>query len=170
MTRYCFDTSALLDVWTRSYPPDVFPQLWRAIEEGIAAGHFFAAEEVRVEIAKKDDSLLHWARKQHRLFVDLDAPQPTAVTELLAQFPRLIDNCKGRSGADPFVVALARARRRGRHRRERRLFARQTEDPDRVSLFRHPRDQTPRFHPRESLGLLPSQRVVRASGARGRPG
>ena len=44
MTRDSFDTSTRLDAWTRSYPPDVFPQLWRAIEEGIAAGHFFAAE------------------------------------------------------------------------------------------------------------------------------
>ena len=110
MTRYSFDTSALLDAWTRSYPPDVFPQLWRAIEEGIAAGHFFAAEEVRVEITKKDDSLLKWAKKQRGLFVDLDAPQQTAVAEVLAQFPRLIDTRKGRSGADPFVIALARTR------------------------------------------------------------
>lgn len=40
---------------------------------------------------------------------DLDAPQ-TAVAEVLAQFPRLIDTRKGRSGADPFVIALARTR------------------------------------------------------------
>ncbi len=110
MTRYSFDTSALLDAWTRSYPPDVFPQLWRAIEEGVAAGHFFAAEEVRVEITKKDDSLLKWTKKQRGLFVDLDVPQQTAVAEVLAQFPRLIDTRKGRSGADPFVIALARTR------------------------------------------------------------
>lgn len=76
----------------------------------LSAGHFFAAEEVRVEITKKDDSLLKWAKKQRGLFVDLDVPQQTAVAEVLAQFPRLIDTRKGRSGADPFVIALARTR------------------------------------------------------------
>ncbi len=108
MTRYCLDTSALLDAWNRSYPPDVFPQLWQAIEEGIAAGRFVAAEEVRVEIAKKDDTLLKWAKKQRGLFVDLDAAQQAAVGEILDAFPKLIDTRKGRSGADPFVIALAR--------------------------------------------------------------
>ena len=92
MTRYCLDTSALLDAWNRSYPPDVFPQLWQAIEEGVAAGRFVAAEEVRVEIAKKDDTLLKWAKKQRGLFVDLDAAQQAAVAEILDAFPKLIEN------------------------------------------------------------------------------
>ena len=110
MTTYCFDTSAFLDAWNRNYPPDVFPQLWRAIEEAIAAGAVIAPEEVRVEFAKKDDALHKWARKQHDLFCDLDSEQQQTVTEILARFPRLIDTRRGRSGADPFVIALARQR------------------------------------------------------------
>lgn len=48
-------------------------------------------------------------RGRHRgLFVDLDAAQQAAVAEILAAFPKLIDTRKGRSGADPFVIALAR--------------------------------------------------------------
>lgn len=110
MTLYCFDTSALLDAWNRHYPPDVFPPLWRAIEEGVTAGHFFAAEEVRTELAKKDDALSKWAKKQRHLFIDFDAAQQTAVAEVLRLFPRLVEVKKGRSGADPFVIALARTR------------------------------------------------------------
>lgn len=110
MTIYCFDTSALLDAWTRHYPPDVFPQLWRALEESIATGEVIAAEEVRVEIRKKDDALLRWASKQDGLFVDLDQAQQACVAEILEMFPRLVDTRRGRSGADPFVIALARQR------------------------------------------------------------
>lgn len=110
MTLYSFDTSALLDAWTRSYPPDVFPQLWQVIEDGVTVGRFFAAEEVRTEISKKDDALLKWAKKQRGLFIDLDAAQQSAAAEILQEFPRLIDTRKGRSGADPFVIALARTR------------------------------------------------------------
>lgn len=110
MTIYCFDTSALLDAWNRNYPPDVFPQLWRAIEESIASGVVIAPEEVRVEFAKKDDALLKWAKKQRGLFCDLDSEQQVSAGEILAQFPKLIDTRRGRSGADPFVIALARVR------------------------------------------------------------
>ena len=110
MTIFCFDTSALLDAWTRSYPVDVFPQLWHAIEDLIASGRAIAPEEVRVELAKKDDSILKWAKKQRGLFVDLDDAQQVSVSEILSRFPKLIDTRRGRSGADPFVIALARVR------------------------------------------------------------
>lgn len=110
MIHYCFDTSALLDAWTRNYPPDVFPQLWRAIEDGISTEQMFAADEVRVELAKKDDALFGWAKKQKSIFVDLDDAQQSAVSEILARFPKLIDTRRGRSGADPFVIALAMVR------------------------------------------------------------
>ncbi len=110
MSIYCFDTSAFLDAWNRHYPPDVFPQLWNAIEERIAAGTIVTPEEVQVELAKKDDALLKWAKRQAGLFCDLDEPQQVSATEVLAKLPRLIDTRKGRSGADPFVVALARTR------------------------------------------------------------
>jgi hypothetical protein len=110
VTIYCFDTSALLDAWNRNYPPDVFPQLWAAIEERIASGTVIAPEEVRAEFAKKDDALFKWAKKQQELFSDLDEEQQLSVGEILAQYPKLIDTRRGRSGADPFVIALARVR------------------------------------------------------------
>ena len=32
---YCFDTSALMECWTRYYPPDVFPALWERFDHPI---------------------------------------------------------------------------------------------------------------------------------------
>jgi hypothetical protein len=110
VTIYCFDTSALLDAWNRSYPPDVFPQLWTSLEESIKSGELIAPEEVRLELSKKDDGLYKWAKKQRPFIADLDDAQQRSAAEILSQFPRLVDTRRGRSGADPFVVALARVR------------------------------------------------------------
>lgn len=41
------------------------------------------------------------------LFVEVDEPVQAAVTQILAAYPKLIDANTGRSGADPFVIALA---------------------------------------------------------------
>ncbi len=29
---YCIDTCALIDLWRRFYPPDIFKKLWKDIE------------------------------------------------------------------------------------------------------------------------------------------
>jgi hypothetical protein len=51
---YCFDTSVLIECWSRSYPPDVFPGLWLKLDELIvqqevlcpcrSIGQFFAED------------------------------------------------------------------------------------------------------------------------------
>ena len=51
-----------------------------------------------------------WAKSQVDLFVPLTAEVQMAVREVLSQHPRLIGVGSGRSGADPFVIALARVR------------------------------------------------------------
>ena len=106
--RYSVDTSALIGAWNRHYPPDIFPQLWQKLEQLIANGSLIASEEVLFELEKKDDAVLDWAKKQKGLFVPTDRPIQIAVTEILSTHKKLIDERKGRGGADPFVVALAR--------------------------------------------------------------
>ena len=36
--KYSIDTSSILDAWTRYYPPDVMPGLWKQLEELIDNG------------------------------------------------------------------------------------------------------------------------------------
>jgi hypothetical protein len=54
---YCFDTSALIECWSRSYPPDVFPGLWVKLDEQIAQQKVLCADEVRVELERQEDDL-----------------------------------------------------------------------------------------------------------------
>ena len=104
----CIDTSAILDAWVRYYPPDVFPAVWKNLEAMIEADELIAPEEVLHEIEKKEDELHKWAKAHEGMFHLLDEAVQRATTEILIQFPRLMDSEKERNRSDPFVIALAK--------------------------------------------------------------
>ncbi len=58
---FCIDTCALIDLWRRYYPPDVFPGLWADIEKLIGQGRLIAPREVLEELRGVDDEMLEWA-------------------------------------------------------------------------------------------------------------
>lgn len=105
--RYSIDTSAILDGWRRYYPPDVFPPLWTKLEALILDGTILSTEEVLFELEKKDDEVYRWALRQKQKFVPVDGPTQSTVSSILGSHPKLIDTRRGRSAADPFVIAVA---------------------------------------------------------------
>ncbi len=76
----------------------------------IVAGHIRCVDEVRSELARRDDAIHDWAKSQTDLFVPLTADVQLAAREVLGAHPRLVGTGGGRNSADPFVIALARAR------------------------------------------------------------
>ncbi len=105
---YCFDTSALIHAWIRAYPPKHFGSLWNQLDGLIAAGRMLSSIEVYNELKKKDDELASWAKdRKDELFREIDGPVQDAVVVLMHAYPRLVDTSKGKSGADPFVIAQA---------------------------------------------------------------
>lgn len=104
---YCIDTNALIDLWRRLHPPDIFPSLWEKIEALIHDGRFIAPREVLNELEKVDDDLLKWAKKHRTIFRDLEIDQQEHVKDRLSIFPNLVDIDKTIPDADPFVIALA---------------------------------------------------------------
>lgn len=105
---YSFDTSAILEGWRRSYPPDLFPSLWAKIEQSIDDGILVASEEVMEDLGKKADDVLAWAKERRRMFQPLTEDIQKAASEILMEFERLVDSRTDRSRADPFVIALAK--------------------------------------------------------------
>ena len=101
------DTSTFLNAWRRSYPPDVFPSLWEKIDRLANEGKLIASEEVLIELEKKDDEVCAWAQQREQMFIPIDGVIQQHVRSVLQQYPRLLDTRKNRSGADPFVIALA---------------------------------------------------------------
>jgi hypothetical protein len=77
-------------------------------------GRLLCSVEVLHELKKKDDELHGWCNERKEKFcVEIDDDCQREVARLMAAYPRLVDTVKGRSGADPFVIALARTIRPG---------------------------------------------------------
>jgi hypothetical protein len=107
---YSVDTSAFLDAWTRYYPVDVFPTIWGQIDHAAREGTLFACDEVLRELGKKDDGAHDWMKGRSEMIVSLDGEIESHVREIMDHYPRLVDTKKGRSGGDPFVIAVAFAK------------------------------------------------------------
>ena len=104
---YCIDTSALIHAWVRVYPPDVLPPLWDRLDGLIGAGKLIAPWDVLVELEKKEgDALWEWCKERPQMFHEIDEFQ-NEIGYVMGMYPRLVDTVKGKSGADPMVIALA---------------------------------------------------------------
>jgi len=110
-TIYCCDTSSLIHAWHRAYPPKRFPGLWKQLEQLIEEGRLIASIEVLNELKKKEDGLADWAALHKGMFQEIDDDVQGHVISIMAGFPKLVDTGKGKSGADPFVIAQALAGR-----------------------------------------------------------
>ena len=81
------------------------------MEEAIAAGVVVASVEVLTELSKKDDAVFDWCKRLSAdLCVEVDDEQQEQMRHIMGTYPRLVDTVKGKSGGDPFVIALARLR------------------------------------------------------------
>ncbi|WP_431769190.1 DUF4411 family protein, partial [Xanthomonas campestris] len=107
---YSIDSSSLIHAWNRAYRPKNFPTFWENLEDLIAKGRLKASMEVLEELKKKDDDVYAWVKeRKDLLFVDIDEPVQDAVVYLMGKHERLVDTVRGKSGGDPFVIALALA-------------------------------------------------------------
>ena len=106
---YSLDTSALIAAFHERYPIENFPSLWRKIEELIRNGRLKMSQIVFDE-AMRDTDIKQWC-DEYQLKPDFQVPidelVQEQVSEVLSEFPRLVDNRTGKSGADPWVIALA---------------------------------------------------------------
>jgi len=86
----------------------VFPTVWKRIDDLATSGHLIATDEVLRELEKMDDDLYNWMKKRPHMVVPVDGRVQPVVSQVLAAHPRLVNTQRGRSQADPFVIALAR--------------------------------------------------------------
>jgi len=105
--KYSIDTSSILHAWRRAYPPEAFPSFWDKIHGLIDRGDLRASQTVFMDLERKDDEVLKWGKDHSDLFVPIDDEIQRVVSEIVGQFPGLVDVARTRSQADPFVIALA---------------------------------------------------------------
>ena len=101
---YSIDTSALIAAFHEHYPIKNFPSLWRKIETLIQNDRLKMSQIV-FEEAMRDTEIKQWC-DENQLKSDFQLVQEKA-SDVLLEFPRLVDNRTGKSGADPWVIALA---------------------------------------------------------------
>ncbi|WP_426438407.1 DUF4411 family protein [Bradyrhizobium genosp. P] len=105
---YSVDSSALIHAWHRIYRPKNFGFVWDGFNNLVGEGRFKSSIEVYNELQKKDDELFAWCKeRKDAMFVEIDDTVQAIVARIMAAHPKLVDTTKGRSGADPFVMALA---------------------------------------------------------------
>lgn len=107
---FSLDTSGILDAWVRNYPPDVFPAIWSNMDAAAERGDILVVDEVVRELERKDDDVLKWVKKHDSMIVRIDAEIQSHVLQIMSSHGRLVDSKKNRSGADPWVIALAHAK------------------------------------------------------------
>jgi hypothetical protein len=106
---YSLDTSSLIAAFHEWYPIENFPALWREIEE-LIKNNRLKMEETVFEEAMRDEQIKEWC-DQRKLKSYLQSVSDESVRELVneiqSKFPGLVDEQRGKSKADPWVIALA---------------------------------------------------------------
>lgn len=105
--KWCFDTSALVEPWVRLYPPEMFQPVWDKLAELVTNGNIRAPVDVRYELEEQKDDLYRWAKELDDFFVDPDRALLEKSKEIVNAHRGLIKPHSPKSGADPFVIALA---------------------------------------------------------------
>ncbi|QGF23127.1 DUF4411 family protein [Raineyella fluvialis] len=106
---YSFDSGAFINGRRDIFIPSAFLGVWKNIEVMIASGLVRAVDEVKREVSRHDDDTAKWVRAQKGLFVPLTREVQEATSRVLDAHPKLISLGSNKSGADPFVIALALA-------------------------------------------------------------
>lgn len=113
---YCLDANVLIQAWQKYYSQDICPDYWDILNELGSEGKIFIPEEVKNEIVVKDDKekaeddLSKWVKRSsipvHRLTEEVIKCWQT-ILQANPLHKLLVDNIKGRSLADPWVISHA---------------------------------------------------------------
>jgi hypothetical protein len=91
----------------RIYPRDVFSGAWLKLDELADKNVLVSSELVYAELAVQDDEVTAWAGTHSSMFIPLDEDVQIKAKAILKVHKNLIDLRRRKSGADPFVIALA---------------------------------------------------------------
>jgi hypothetical protein len=109
MKKYCLDANVLIEPWNKHFTMVRAPQYWKLLDDLAKREEAFCTMEVRREIEKKNEGLYAWVKAHKHLFREIDDEVQYHLREIMRKFPRLVDSCKFRSPADPWVIAHAMA-------------------------------------------------------------
>lgn len=107
---YCLDTNVLVEAWNSYYSPQLCPSYWDVLKQLGGAGRIFLPADVAEEISRTQDALARWLDQSGILIRKNTQRVGLAIKAIYAadeRHERLVDNIRGRSLADPWVIAHA---------------------------------------------------------------
>ena len=108
--KYCLDANVLIQAWQKYYSSRFCPSYWEVLNELGNQLRIFLPEEVLNEITRTEDDLSAWLRRSAIPIRSIDAGVTKCLQEIYAKdqsHKTLVDSTKGRSLADPWVIAHA---------------------------------------------------------------
>jgi len=107
---YCLDSNVLIQAWQKYYSPVYCPTYWDVLNELGDEDKIFIPSMVYDEIVITDDDLSDWLKKSNIKVKPITSDVTQTLKSIYAADPshkHLVDNKKGRSLADPWVIAHA---------------------------------------------------------------
>lgn len=107
---YCLDSNVLIQAWQKYYSPIYCPTYWDVLNELGDEDKIFIPSMVYDEIVRTDDDLSDWLKKSTIKVKPITSDVTQILKSIYAADPshkHLVDNKKGRSLADPWVIAHA---------------------------------------------------------------
>lgn len=105
---YCIDASSLIRGHVEVYPLGSFPSLWKEMEQLIAGGRLCAPDEICKEVIKRTNTAAHWIKTQSGLCVPTSSAHFVETQRIVGQFTNLVKTARGKSGGDPWLIAVAK--------------------------------------------------------------
>ena len=106
-TIYAVDTCSITAL-KRRYPPTIFAPAWALMDALVAGARLVSSEEVLEELRAFDDECLRWAERHEHIFLPSDGGVQLEAKRIINKYPGLVDLKQPKSGADPFLIAVAR--------------------------------------------------------------
>lgn len=110
MPVYCIDTSSFIWAMNNAYPIENFPVFWNNLSLAARDKTIISSEVVLEEITRKDDGVSKWAKSQSDLFIKVDDEVGLSMKDIVGRYPKIIDPLADRNQADPWLIALAKAK------------------------------------------------------------
>jgi hypothetical protein len=107
---YCLDANVLIQAWQKYYSPKFCPDYWKILNELGRQGRIFLAEEIHQEIVRTEDELTGWLETSEIPINKTDGNVIACWRKILDSNPLhklLVDDVKGRSLGDPWLIAHA---------------------------------------------------------------
>jgi predicted nucleic acid-binding protein len=108
--KYCLDANVLIQAWRYYYAPDICSDYWMLLNDLGKQGKIFIPSIVREEITRTDDDLAKWLKGCNIPVIAQNEQVGVCMKKIFAANSShigLVDNVKGRSLADPWVIAHA---------------------------------------------------------------